>query len=798
MARVNAYLMFRVLIPVALADVFTISLGDLNQYSTSLKGVPTLTGSKILFTSSADPKAGLDIVLSDELRKNVQTAVDKDCKEVNESSVWHAPASQIQQASSAATASAVAIITNSGAPFVTVTPQPILATVTGSQPPSMTTYTDSSNDHSAGDVDINLSEDLAAQLTELFMDNSDCTDGKIFDTHGKAISSPRRRLDGYGAVVCAAEAGVRNAGPGGPFGDLAALGGNPLAWVDQEAVRALRVVIQFTRRYALNLGMNPDQAEGFANPVFALANRVWRDGQALQRQNRIKSDKLGGTMTPSRTRTGTMTTSSKSSSSSTSSMGCVASCAMQGIIKRCETQCPTQTSGSPPRTTSYEVTTVTITPWTPPAEDEPAELVVCYPEGSTSRFPQRLFADKQFYDNFCETADSTWDDVSWLVDAVGRELPVPGRAVRSRSERRDPPPDADKWDGYTISLWSRPDNKSGTVCTETCNEAFNQMAYSSCGKEGDEQDEMAESGVITIGCGEYTYTVFPPPIKLEITCRNHPRSAPQHDSDAQGALGVDSAVDQFCSDNDGRVEIDLSQRYGITEFGIADRNSFWLRASLDGCSDAQKIVKDECTTALKNGTQQCDPQSTETHGVTSKVGCLAYSIDLGGAMTPPWAEIHEWPAPEFLPGRGLGGAANEPIPYGSDIQLGRPLSNDDIESSIGAFCRDGQEINGYGKDNEAMYIYPPKGTTQFYPDDSLTMNLALGAETMNNGASWPYDDMNWCNGYDWKLGKDDCTFAFRRLLAGTNTIQDKFRGGTYVYRCVGYKIYHSNCGKEGC
>ena len=46
-----------------------------------------MTGSKILFTTSADPNDGLDIVLSDELRRDVQEAVENNCKDVDEACI---------------------------------------------------------------------------------------------------------------------------------------------------------------------------------------------------------------------------------------------------------------------------------------------------------------------------------------------------------------------------------------------------------------------------------------------------------------------------------------------------------------------------------------------------------------------------------------------------------------------------------------------------------------------------------------------------------------------------------------
>ena len=48
-------------------------------------------------------------------------------------------------------------------------------------------------------------------------------------------------------------------------------------------------------------------------------------------------------------------------------------------------------------------------------------------------------------------------------------------------------------------------------------------------------------------------------------------------------------------------------------------------------------------------------------------------------------------------------------------------------------------------------------------------------------------------GYDWKLGKDDCTFAFRNVLHSCNTKSNEFLAGDYTYRCVNYTLFHTNC-----
>ncbi|THV44785.1 hypothetical protein BGAL_0580g00070 [Botrytis galanthina] len=90
-----------------------------------------------------------------------------------------------------------------------------------------------------------------------------------------------------------------------------------------------------------------------------------------------------------------------------------------------------------------------------------------------------------------------------------------------------------------------------------------------------------------------------------------------------------------------------------------------------------------------------------------------------------------------------------------------------------------------------MYDYPAEGQLQFYNDDLYKMHSTMGTETVENGGPIPYKNMEWCGGYDWKMGRDDCLYALRRIYqdcADANRIQ----GGTNTYRCVRYKLWHIN------
>jgi hypothetical protein len=177
---------------ISVADIFTLSVGDINQYSASLvsynrqfaetlyglmkqqAATPTLTGSRMLFTDAPSPNGGVDVLLSEELRTNIQKSIDDNCNTINPQCVdsvrgllvnphtelesrqlaevvvgvaglialvsltiplWedrnqgvpvalHMPPAQLEAAGSAANAATMAAVTGSGAPFITIVATP--------------------------------------------------------------------------------------------------------------------------------------------------------------------------------------------------------------------------------------------------------------------------------------------------------------------------------------------------------------------------------------------------------------------------------------------------------------------------------------------------------------------------------------------------------------------------------------------------------------------------------------------------------------------------------------------------
>jgi hypothetical protein len=220
--------------------------------------------------------------------------------------------------------------------------------------------------------------------------------------------------------------------------------------------------------------------------------------------------------------------------------------------------------------------------------------------------------------------------------------------------------------------------------------------------------------------------------KAKVTCRHHPLSAPRNDKDASGGTSVEEAIDAWCKDNDGKdVGSDgLYARWGVTRLDVPNRSSFFLRAART-CGSADKFNRWECKRALMEGMEECD-KGPETNGLAASVACLDYSIDLSGVTydgMPPWAEKEEdfrFPPPE--------GIESGVRCYGGHTY--RPLSDEDLNKTIDAFCQDGKEIQGYGK----MFDFPPKNEPQFYSYEVINMHLTVGAELSKNSEP----TLAWC------------------------------------------------------
>lgn len=141
-----------------------------------------MTGSRVLFTDAAAPSGGVDVILSQDLQANLKSVLESNCKTIDNGCIesvrnslvnpktelesrqlvvaavygvgafiglisltiplWedrnhgipaalHIPQSQIGPAASAASAATMAAVTDSGTPFITITPRPNITPTAG-------------------------------------------------------------------------------------------------------------------------------------------------------------------------------------------------------------------------------------------------------------------------------------------------------------------------------------------------------------------------------------------------------------------------------------------------------------------------------------------------------------------------------------------------------------------------------------------------------------------------------------------------------------------------------------------
>jgi hypothetical protein len=97
---------------------------------------------------------------------------------------------------------------------------------------------------------------------------------------------------------------------------------------------------------------------------------------------------------------------------------------------------------------------------------------------------------------------------------------------------------------------------------------------------------------------------------------------------------VNTAIDGWCNDHDGWKIADLRgqgqyMRFPIEKLGVSNRASLWIRAAVydeKSCPGA-RVQGHQCLQALRDGMDQCDPNSEYTYGHTTEAGkCVQYSM----------------------------------------------------------------------------------------------------------------------------------------------------------------------------
>ncbi|KAH3995359.1 hypothetical protein HBI70_178250 [Parastagonospora nodorum] len=839
-------------IALSVANVFTLSLGDIAQYSTSLATTPTLTGSRVLFTDAASPKGGLDVLLSEELRANVKKAFDSNCKSIDDQCIGsvkellinpqtqlesrqvgqvaaavaavillaavllpvlekdrtqgipvalHIPSAQLDLAVSVAATATIAVITASGTPFVTVTPRTPTASSVGADKPTETILSRPKDGHKPGDFAIHLSADLARRLSEMIDRSQQCPAGdskpgmKVAQSNGVSMKA---LVDDTGAIKCAAEAIILNSFPGGPFSDLGSVTGEQPGWSSSDMIEVASSVSTFATSLVKSFGGNAAGATTLAFAAVYIAYVQIAGKQRLTTVNWIPGSELKGTLsalpTPT-TMTGspTMVITATSATGSSSMLECSASCAMVGPMRNCNTWCPTPTDDSYTRPTEFAVKTVAFEPWHVPKTQKliKAPIGICPPPpNNATDFPLELFSN--VYSKFCTEIGSATKSVVRAVDAKGNS-PVLTSRLR-RWLKRGSSGDDDKYKVYIFTLSRTIRGGSSPTCSTTCARAFEQLSLQDICKRGDDKKSIAATGFLDAGCASYAFSIDvpkPPEAKAKIECGSSKGhfSAPKYDN--SGTPSVESAIKEWCTRNDQTyLNSGSDERYGrfdIAQLGVPKRSSFWPRINLAESDKKGVVVKEQCISAFTDGLKECDSNSDKTHGFTAIVGTAKYSLELSGLVTegnPPWqgSDKLSFPPSEFQ--NRYNGAIDNGDPWGIVCDIpntysGHKLYPDNLDKAINYFC-----VNGG----------PLKRHTQFYDNGKgKSSHLAMGAEPLNlKDSKRPYFDNRACDGYDWKMGADDCRYAFRKILGQCNNKDDRFNAGEWKYRCVNYKMWLVN------
>lgn len=322
--------------------------------------------------------------------------------------------------------------------------------------PAVTTFTSAVDGHTKGDVVISMPEDLARRMDELIRRSSQCPTADEFN---KGL---QKRLNDFGAVICAAEAVIINAAPGTAFADYLVVRPRPFPWTAGDAVRAMNVVMQFARGYAPALQLDPETAAAVGVGAFAVAWEVLINNKPLSTSNVIPAQSLSGTIT--------------SMCSTTRADECLVNCRMIGAIERCGTTCAKKTGCG-----ATALRTATIVPWTAAAADaqptEPPAPPVPRPQCNmedASGLPFNVF--KSVYGQFCGEVDKAKSALTWIVDSRGNRIPTRRRSLHGRT----PPPNPDTYNNYKIDLTWSPGGNAEATCAKSCSDAYGLLVNSPC------------------------------------------------------------------------------------------------------------------------------------------------------------------------------------------------------------------------------------------------------------------------------------------------------------------------------
>ncbi|EQL02485.1 hypothetical protein OCS_01806 [Ophiocordyceps sinensis CO18] len=403
---------------------------------------------------------------------------------------YHIPAEQASAAHGIADASTITV-TAANTALVTVTVEADAGSTMGfSATPTLISYATATDGILPGDYILSLDAGLAQRISDVMArTSSDCSEGVEFGRNTK-----RAVGGGLSAAICGTVAILHQHPPRGPFGDLGQLAatGPPLRFNGAEMVRAANILLDIGRDLAPLLEMDVDFAEQFTMIIFAMAVEKFVDNVTPGALNWFHGSSLAAC------------------SSTTTARACVASCRQYGVIEACETSCKKRTlcATAAPTSTQDFLSTTTVQYWTWPLIDA-MPTATAEPECNRdlTNVPGNIF-NKNLYKGFCEQWNGT-HSLEMTVDAAGNERHSNARR-NAALEPRTPPPDPDTWKAYNFLLkYTKADQEK---CSMSCTDAMGRIS-SGCSNSGAVDQAMAHDGKVDATCGifEYSISKFEPP-----------------------------------------------------------------------------------------------------------------------------------------------------------------------------------------------------------------------------------------------------------------------------------------------
>ncbi|KAL0933929.1 uncharacterized protein CTRU02_210728 [Colletotrichum truncatum] len=335
------------------AQSFNFDLGNLDRYQSNDKNIPSLEGDSLWMTGAEGN--GFRLVLSTGLQNKVQKSLDE-CGDVKDecfqrvhqtlssstthidnalekryfghllsktfkkvgvmitvfssillwsweqkhtapSPVWLIPQDEAGSASNIA-GSGTVVMSGGGAPIMTITPPPDVASATGSVTPAVTFVATATADLKEGDRIVTFDGDFAKKFQDLlhiFSGDGGCKEGRDFNAGQSPDRQTNARSGGWDVAICAGLGVMPQVLDNGPLGDLRAMAPPqpPIQFdLTQAAGRAAQIVIEAARDYAPLLNIPAELIDQYGVIIFAMAINALVENIDIGPSNTIRAASL--------------------------------------------------------------------------------------------------------------------------------------------------------------------------------------------------------------------------------------------------------------------------------------------------------------------------------------------------------------------------------------------------------------------------------------------------------------------------------------------------------------------------